>query len=70
MDGPPALQTLGAAAGNMVSVLNVVAAAAVVGLSGKEGGIIRFALFPMLYYCLFTGLLGLLSLKWAEWPGF
>jgi lactate permease len=35
------------------------AAAAVVGLSGKEGGSIRFALFPMLYYCVFAGLLGL-----------
>jgi lactate permease len=55
----PRLQTLGTSAGNMVSVLNVVAAAVVVGLSGKEGGIIRFALFPMLYYCVFAGLLGL-----------
>jgi lactate permease len=54
-----ALQTLGASAGNMISVLNVVAAAAVVGLSGKEGAVIRFSLLPMLCFCALTGLLGL-----------
>ena len=36
-----ASQIIGAAAGNMICVHNVVAASAVVGLSGKEGDIIR-----------------------------
>lgn len=55
-----AAQMLGANAGNMVSVLNVVAAASVVGLLGKEGTIIRFTFAPMLYYCLVVGALSLL----------
>lgn len=55
-----ALQALGANAGNMICVLNVVAAASVVGLSGKEGSIIRFTLMPMLYYILWAGVVGFL----------
>lgn len=47
-----ALQLLGANAGNMICVVNVVAAASVVNLSGREGEIIRYTLFPMLYYAL------------------
>lgn len=47
-----ALQLLGANAGNMICVVNVVAAASVVNLSGREGEIIRFTLVPMLYYAL------------------
>lgn len=55
-----ALQALGANSGNMICVLNVVAAASVVGLHGQEGKIIRFTLGPMLYYSLGAGLAGLL----------
>ncbi len=55
-----ALQALGANAGNMICVLNVVAAASVVGLSGKEGSIIRFTLIPMLYYIFWAGIVGFL----------
>lgn len=51
-----ALQLLGANAGNMICVVNVVAAAAVVNLSGREGEIIRLTLLPMLYYLLMAGL--------------
>ncbi|MFC3094894.1 L-lactate permease [Alteromonas sediminis] len=47
-----ALQMLGANAGNMICVVNVVAAASVVNLIGKEGQIIRLTLGPMLYYCV------------------
>ena len=54
-----AAQMLGANAGNMVSVVNVVAAAAVVGLLRQEGAIIRFTLLPMLYYATVAGLLAL-----------
>lgn len=54
-----AAQMLGANAGNMISVLNVVAAAAVVGLLRQEGIIIRYTLAPMLYYCLASGAIAL-----------
>lgn len=54
-----ALQALGANAGNMICVVNVVAAASVVGLLNKEGQIIRFTLLPMLYYTLWAGIIGL-----------
>ena len=51
-----AAQMLGANAGNMVSVVNVVAAA-LVGLLRQEGAVIRFTLLPMLYYTTIAGLL-------------
>lgn len=54
-----ALQMIGANAGNMICVMNVVAAAAVVKLSGQEGQIIRLTLGPMLYYCLGAGAVGM-----------
>ena len=54
------LQALGGAAGNMITVHNVVAAAATVGLVGCEGLLIRRTIVPMLYYVVFAGLLGLL----------
>ncbi|MCA1065549.1 L-lactate permease [Rossellomorea sp. AcN35-11] len=56
------LQVLGANAGNMVCVLNVVAAASVVHLSGKEGQIIRITVVPMLLYVLLSGSIGALVL--------
>jgi lactate permease len=56
---------LGANAGNMISVLNVVAAATVVGLQNQEGRIIRFTLVPMLFYSVWAGILGMiLMLVW------
>ncbi len=58
-----AAQMLGANAGNMVCVVNVVAAASVVGLAGKEGTIIRYTLWPMLY---FAGMAGFLALIWSR----
>lgn len=54
-----ALQVLGANAGNMICVVNVVAAASVVNLLGQEGRIIRLTLGPMLYYVIWAGVLGL-----------
>ncbi|MFT4312269.1 MAG: L-lactate permease [Candidatus Woesearchaeota archaeon] len=53
-----ALQAVGGAAGNMISVHNVVAAAATVGLIGKEGILIRKVLLPLLYYLIFAGIIG------------
>lgn len=55
-----ALQTVGGSAGNMVCVHNVVAAAATVGLIGKEGAIIRKVMVPLLYFLIFAGTLGML----------
>lgn len=44
-------QALGANLGNMICILNVVAAAGVAGFSGQEGRIIRRTLYPMLVLC-------------------
>lgn len=51
-----ALQVIGAGAGNMICVHNVVAASTVVGLSGKEGSIIRKTILPAILYGLMTGI--------------
>lgn len=50
------LQIIGAAAGNMICVHNVVAASAVVGLSGMEGDIIRRTLAPAFIYSIIAGI--------------
>ncbi|MCC5808814.1 MAG: L-lactate permease [Ectothiorhodospiraceae bacterium] len=54
-----ALQAVGGAGGNMVTVHNVVAASATVGLIGREGDIIRKTLLPMTYYVVGAGLVGM-----------
>ncbi|WP_375582186.1 L-lactate permease [Cyclobacterium xiamenense] len=54
-----ALQAVGAAAGNMIAIHNVVAASATVGLLGKEGSVLRKTIFPTLYYLVVTGLIGM-----------
>jgi lactate permease len=56
-----ALQAVGAAAGNMIAIHNVVAVSATVGLLGQEGAIIRRTILPTFYYILFGGLLGLIA---------
>jgi len=53
-----ALQAVGGAAGNTICVHNVVAAAAVVGMVGREGLIIRKTLPVFFYYALLSGSLG------------
>ena len=47
-----ALQAVGAAAGNMIAIHNVVAASATVGLLGREGVTLRRTALPTLYYLL------------------
>ncbi len=59
------LQSVGAAAGNMVAIHNVVAASATVGLLGQEGMTLRRTLIPTVYYVLFAGLLGLAIANWG-----
>ncbi len=54
------LQCVGASAGNIICVSNIVAAEATVGLVGLEGVLIRKVLFPTLYYVILAGLLGVL----------
>ena len=55
------LQAVGAAAGNMIAIHNVVAASATVGLLGREGTTLRKTLLPTLYYCVLSGLVGLIA---------
>ncbi|WNJ98028.1 L-lactate permease [Vibrio ruber] len=55
-----ALQAVGAAAGNMIAIHNVVAASATVGLLGREGATLRKTIIPTAYYLVVTGLIGLL----------
>ncbi|MBB4935121.1 lactate permease [Lipingzhangella halophila] len=50
-------QAVGGAAGNMITVHNVVAACATVGLVDREGALIRKTIIPMVYYCLTAGML-------------
>jgi lactate permease len=54
-----AAQMLGADAGNMICVVNVVAAASVVQLLGREGAIIRYTLPAAAAYLLLSGGLAL-----------
>lgn len=56
-----ALQAVGAAAGNMIAIHNVVAASATVGLLGREGATIRKTILPTIYYLVATGLIGLIA---------
>jgi lactate permease len=58
-----ALQMLGSNAGNMICVVNVVAACSVVDLSGKEGFVMRITLLPMIIYCLLVSLVATLWLR-------
>ena len=52
-----AAQSVGAAAGNMIAIHNVVAASATVGLLGREGMTLRITILPTIYYLLFSGLI-------------
>ena len=56
-----ALQAVGAAAGNMIAIHNVVAASATVGLLGQEGRTLRRTLLPTIYYLSVVGVLGLIA---------
>jgi lactate permease len=57
-----ATQAVGGAAGNMITVHNIVAASATVGLVGREGDLIRKTVLPTIYYCLFAGGLSLVAI--------
>jgi lactate permease len=57
-----ALQAVGAAAGNMIAIHNIVAASATVGFLNREGLILRKTIIPTLYYVIVVGLLGLFAM--------
>ncbi|HBZ29013.1 MAG TPA: lactate permease, partial [Nitrosomonas nitrosa] len=57
------LQAVGAAAGNMVAIHNVVAASATVGLLGREGQTIRMTIVPTAYYLTATGVIAIIAIS-------
>lgn len=57
-----ALQAVGAAAGNMIAIHNVVAASATVGLLDQEGETLRKTIIPTIYYCVVVGIIGLIGM--------
>ncbi|WP_417579124.1 L-lactate permease [Nitrincola sp.] len=57
-----AAQAVGAAAGNMIAIHNIVAASATVGLLGREGQTIRMTIIPTVYYLVMAGLITLIAL--------
>ncbi len=57
-----AAQAVGAAAGNMIAIHNVVAASATVGLLGQEGQTLRLTIIPTLYYLIAAGLITVLAM--------
>jgi lactate permease len=63
-----ALQAVGAAAGNMIAIHNVVAASATVGLLGREGMTLRRTLLPTIYYVTVVGVLGMIAIYWLNIP--
>ncbi|QJC56366.1 L-lactate permease [Polaromonas vacuolata] len=56
-----ASQAVGAAAGNMIAIHNIVAASATVGLLGREGRVLRMTIIPTIYYLLMAGLIAMIS---------
>ncbi|MDY7572964.1 L-lactate permease [Actimicrobium sp. CCI2.3] len=56
-----ASQAVGAAAGNMIAIHNVVAASATVGMLGREGQVIRMTIIPTIYYLIMTGLITVIA---------
>lgn len=57
-----AVQAVGAGAGNMIAIHNVVAAAATVGYLGREGAILRKTIWPTLYYVAVAGIIALIAI--------
>ena len=52
-----AAQAVGGAMGNMICVHNIVAACAVVGLSGREGEVLRRTFWPFMLYGAIVGII-------------
>jgi lactate permease len=54
-----ALQSVGAAMGNMVCINNIIAVGSIINLVNQEGSILKRTVLPLLAYGLVAGLLGL-----------
>lgn len=52
-----AAQAVGGAMGNMICVHNIVAACAVVGLSGREGEVLKRTFWPFMLYGIVVGII-------------
>ncbi len=61
-----AAQTVGGAMGNMICIHNIVAACAVVGLSGREGEVMRKTFWPFLLYGVVVGIICLLLISFTS----
>lgn len=61
-------QAVGGAMGNMICIHNIVAACAVVGLSGMEGQILKRTVWPFLLYGLVVGIIATLC-SFVFFPG-
>jgi lactate permease len=57
-----AMQSVGGAYGNMICINNIVAVSSVLGLSNKEGYILKRTVLPMVFYGLIAGLIALIFL--------
>jgi lactate permease len=55
-----ALQSVGAAMGNMVAISNIVAVSSILGLVNQEGFIMKRTVIPLMVYALIAGLSGLI----------
>jgi len=64
-----ASQAVGAAAGNMIAIHNVVAASATVGLLGMEGATLRRTILPTLYYVLLCGIIVMTAIYIFDFHG-
>jgi lactate permease len=55
-----ALQSVGAAMGNMIAISNIVAVTSILGLKNQEGVVLKRTVIPLLVYALIAGVAGLL----------
>lgn len=61
------LGAVGAAAGNMIAVHNVVMASATVGYLGREGHVLRKTILPTIYYLVALGIIGMVVTGVMNW---
>jgi len=55
-----ALQSVGAAMGNMIAISNIVAVTSILGLENQDGFVLKRTVIPLLVYALIAGIAGLL----------
>jgi lactate permease len=58
-----ALQSVGAALGNMVAISNIVAVSSILGLVNQDGKILKQTLVPLLIYAFLAGVSGLIMTR-------